>query len=135
MEFVDEIARTPVTRGHSLQTGARLLQQMVMREGTWADEYHLIVRTRAAQQAHARTLYERLGFHAGIRTDKRSQLFESGAGRQYLRVDAARLKANLQAVINSTHGGNAHGWTCGDTRPRAEDCRETCGTGYGHYTS
>ena len=84
---------------------------MVMREGTWADEYHLIVRTRAAQQAHARTLYERLGFHAGTRTDKRSQLFESGAGRQYLRVDAAKLKASLQAVIDSTHGENAHGWT------------------------
>ena len=47
-----------------------------------------------------------------------------------------KLKASLQAVIDSTHGENAHGWTWRHApRGRWEDCRETCGTGYGHCTS
>ena len=54
--YVEELAGTAATRGHKLSAGTRLIQQMVQADRDWADEYHLMVRTTAHQQAHARAL-------------------------------------------------------------------------------
>ena len=61
--------------------------------GTWADEYHLIVRSTAHQQAHARRLYWVLGFRNEV--DKRTRLFPPGPAKQYLGVAAQTLRQNV----------------------------------------
>ena len=81
---------------------------MVQADGDWADEYHLMVRTTAHQQAHARALYEDLGF----RTDgnREARLFPPGAGKRYLRVTADTLRQKIRARLAQQSDTARDGW-------------------------
>ena len=95
--YIEEIGSSLTIRGRSMHVGLRLIERMLQRTEHRTDEYHLVVRTTARQQEHARILYEKLGFMS--EDDKQTRLYKQTRSTTYLSVTKTRLRQKVDEMI------------------------------------
>ena len=95
--YIEEIGSSLTIRGRGMHVGLRLIERMLQRTEHRTDEYHLVVRTTARQQEHARILYEKLGFMS--EDDKQTRLYKQTRSTTYLSVTKTRLRQKVDEMI------------------------------------
>ena len=103
-----------------MNIGIRLITRMLQHTEHRTDEYHLMVRTTADQQKHARDLYKELGFMCV--TDKNSRLYKQTRSTTYLSVTKERQQQKTDEAIIARYPLRSEGWEWYD-KPENETMR------------